>query len=134
LKISKRLVIFSVLALAFLALASVAQAAPAAQTPVPDPGSISVYGISWALVGSAIVGLLLYFGVINENTAVLITAGWATAGYVLVQNLPALEEIAPWLPVALPQILMAILIFAAQLGIIQVARAGRRAYAAARHK
>jgi hypothetical protein len=126
-KFTHLLVLF-VLALLFLALPLVAFAAPLFQSPVPDPGGFMVYGVSWALVGSAIVGLLLYFGVLADDGAVLLTAAWSTAGYVLVQNLPDLGTLLPWLPTYLPMLLTAILVFAAQLGVIQIARAGRRRY------
>jgi hypothetical protein len=128
-KFFTRLFTIFILALLFLALPLAVFAAPLLlQSPVPDPGGFMVYGVSWALVGSAIVGLLLYFGSIGDEGAVLFTAAWSTVGYVLIQNLPDLETLLPWLPVYLPQVLTAILVFAAQLGIIQIARAGKRRY------
>jgi hypothetical protein len=133
LKISKRLVIFSIFAILFLAATATAQAGPAAQTtPVPDPSNFVVYGVPWMLVGAVIVGLLSRYVGLGEDKALIVTAGWTVVGYLLIQNLPALEAVAPWLPVYLPQLLMAIVLFGFQLGIIQVAGRAKRAYSALR--
>jgi len=38
-------------------------------------------------------------------------------GYLVIQNLPDLEAVAPWMPKYVPQLLWAVLIFGAQLGL-----------------
>lgn len=100
--------------------------APLTQTPLPDPNAFIVYGVSWALVGAVVMGLLMRYAGLTEAKAAIVTAAWTTFGYLLIQNLPALERLAPWIPTYLPQVLTAIILFGAQLGIIQVARVGYR--------
>ncbi len=85
---------------------------------VPDPNSFLVYGIPWVLVGVVIIGLLRRYLSLSEEGGVLVSAAWATAGYLILQNLPAIESVAPWLPTYLPQVLAAVLIFGAQLGLV----------------
>jgi hypothetical protein len=93
-------------------------AAPPRQGTIPDPDSFLVYGIPWVLVGVVLIGLLKRYLSLSEEGGVLISAAWATAGYLVLQNLPAIESVAPWLPTYLPQVLAAVLIFGAQLGLI----------------
>ena len=91
---------------------------PVQQGTIPDPNNFLVYGIPWVLVGVVILGLLKRYAGFTDEASVVASAAWATVGYILLQNLPAIESVAPWLPTYLPQVLAAILIFGAQLGLI----------------
>jgi len=91
---------------------------PPRQAAFPDPNSFIVYGIPWVLVGIVILGLLKKYTSLSDEGSVLVSAVWAVIGYFILQNLPAIESVLPWLPQYLPQVLTAILIFGAQLGLI----------------
>lgn len=91
---------------------------PFRQGTIPDPNNFLVYGIPWVLVGVVIIGLLKRYLFLSDEGSVVVSAVWATLGYLILQNLPAIEAVAPWLPTYLPQVLAAILIFGAQLGLI----------------
>jgi len=88
------------------------------QTPMPDPASFMLWGVPWMIVGIVIIGLARKYGGAGEEASVLISAVWAVIGYLLLSNLPDLEAAAPWLTKYAPQILWAIVLFGAQLGLV----------------
>ena len=61
----------------------------------------------------------------GDEVSVLASAGGVVLGYLLVQNLPDLEVVLPWLPKYLPQVLWAIVLFGAQLGLVPGTTASR---------
>ena len=91
---------------------------PPAQTPTPDPASFMLWGVPWMVVGIVIIGLARKYGGVGEEASAVISAVWAVIGYLLLSNLPDLEAVAPWLTKYAPQILWAIVLFGAQLGLV----------------
>jgi hypothetical protein len=102
-----------------IVLISILGAAPNPQAnPFPDPNNFIVYGVPWVLVGVVILGLLKRYAGVNDEVSALVSAGWAVVGYLTIQNLPDLETLLPWLPTYLPQVLWALILFGAQLGLV----------------
>lgn len=89
-----------------------------AQTPTPDPGTFVLWGVPWMIVGVVLIGLARKYLNATEEAGVLISAVWAVAGYLVLANLPDLEAVAPWLPKYAPQVLWAVVLFGAQLGLV----------------
>lgn len=83
-----------------------------------DPNSFVVYGVAWMLVGMAILFIIDYFRnfPLDEKVERVIQAIWAVLGYFLIGNLESLESLWPGMPIVLPQILLAILLFGGMLG------------------
>lgn len=83
-----------------------------------DPNSFVVYGVAWMLVGMAILFVINYFRSfpLDEKIERVFQAVWAVFGYFLIGNLGSLEGLWPGMPVVLPQILLAILLFGGMLG------------------
>lgn len=84
-----------------------------------------VYGISWMAVGAVILWCVKRWLKPPSEVTLVANAVWAVIGYFVSQNLPALEELWPAMPVFLPQILMAVLIFGGVLGYQPGEIAGR---------
>lgn len=102
----------------FVVVPALMGAAPHPQaSPPPDPGNFALYGVPWALVGLILVGLAKKYFTLSDEGGVLMAAVWAVIGYLVIQNLPDLEAVAPWLPKYIPQALWAVLIFGSQLGL-----------------
>ncbi len=121
-KLFPRLLLITLL---LIVLPFILGASPQPQDTPPDPADFVVYGVPWVLVGAVIIGLLKRYSGLSDEGSALISAGWAALGYLLIQNLPDLETALPWLPTYAPQVLWAILIFGAQLGLIPGTTAGR---------
>ena len=83
-----------------------------------DPGSFVVYGVPWMIVGMALLFTINFFlkTKISETVERVFQAGWAVIGYFLVNNLEPIEQLWPSMPIILPQILTAILLFGGMLG------------------
>ena len=86
-----------------------------------DPGSLAVYGVPWMLAGLAFIFVVKYVvGLLKRELLVeferLFQAGWAVGGYFLINNLESIETLWPSMPVLLPQVLIAVGLFAGMLG------------------
>ncbi len=101
----------------FLIVPALMGAAPPRQDAMPNPGNFSLYGVPWVLVGLTIVLLLKKYLFLSDEGGVAVAAAFTVAGYLVIQNLPDLESVAPWMPKYVPQVLWAILIFGSQLGL-----------------
>lgn len=111
--------------LILLILLPVLLAASPPRQGLPDLSGFAVYGVPWVLVGLALAGLLVRYAGLTDEGRMLFAAGWATIGYLVIQNLPDLEILLPWLPTYLPQVLWAVLIFGSQLGLVPGSTARR---------
>lgn len=83
-----------------------------------DPNSFVVYGVAWMLVGVAVLYIVNFFLTfpLDEKVERVFQAFWAVVGYFLIGNLEPLEGLWPGMPIVLPQILLAILLFGGMLG------------------
>lgn len=91
----------------------------------PDVDNLVVYGVPWMIVVIVVIGLLRRYAGIGDEVSVLVSAGGTVIGFLVVQNLPDIEVLLPWLPKYLPQVLWAIVLFGAQLGLVPGTTANR---------
>jgi hypothetical protein len=110
-----RMLVF--LALLLFVVPMLMGAAPPRQDAMPDPNSFALYGVPWALVGLTVVFLLKRYIFLSDEGSVLVAAISTVIGYLVIQNLPDLEVVAPWMPKYVPMVLWALLLFGAQLGL-----------------
>lgn len=88
---------------------------------MPGTENIIIYGVPWIALVSVIVGIAKYFGAQpSPKVEAIIKAASLVVGYFLVMWLPEIEQIAPAISVWLPQVMAAILLFGAMLGITPV--------------
>jgi len=115
-----------VLGLLLVAFLGVMGFSPIQQADTPtDVDNLVVYGVPWMVIVIVVIGLLRRYAGIGDEVSVLVSAGAVVLGYLLVQNLPDLEGVLPWLPKYLPQVLWAIVLFGAQLGLVPGTTASR---------
>lgn len=77
-----------------------------------------VYGTPWVLVIAVVLGAVRHWVRPGDEVIQLLAAGLAVIGYLLVTNLPALEQLWPLMPVVVPQILQCILLAGAVMGFV----------------
>jgi hypothetical protein len=98
---------------------------PIRQVLPPEANDFVVYGTSWVLVAAVVLGAVQYWLKPGEDALKAVTAGLVIAGYLLVTNLPSLEQLWPAMPVVVPQILQCVLLFGAVMGFLPGNLAGR---------
>lgn len=84
---------------------------------LPDLASLSVYGVPLAVVIALVIEFMRSRFTVSDAALNYIRAGLVTASYLLVANLPAVEQLIPSLPTWLPQVLAAIAIFITTSGV-----------------
>lgn len=78
-----------------------------------------VYGFPWAGIGAALLWLLgRVVPEIKEGADKVLAAVWAVVGFLVVTNLPGLEQAWPEMPNVLPQVFTCIMILATTLGYV----------------
>lgn len=108
-----------------LLLVAVLGFSPVQQADTPDVNDLVVYGVPWMVIVIVTIGLLRKYAGMGDEVSVLVSAGGTVLGFLLVQNLPDLESVLPWLPKYVPQVLWAIVLFGAQLGLVPGTTASR---------
>lgn len=81
-------------------------------------GEVMIYGVSWVAVMAVLLALLRQYAGVSAEWEKVIAAVGAVVGYLVVTNLAQLESLWPAMPVVVPQVLTAVLIFGATLGLI----------------
>lgn len=110
----KRIIVLGLLLFMLLNIA----ASPNPQDTPPNTDNLFVYGVPWVMVSVVVIGSLRRWAGINQETSAIVSGVLAVVGYLVVQNLPDVEKLLPWLPTYLPQVLWAIILFGAQLGLV----------------
>lgn len=83
-----------------------------------DAADFVIYGVSWTTVMAVAIALLRRYTSITPEVEKIIAAVGAVVGFLLITNLAQLELLWPAMPVIIPQVLTAILIFGATLGLV----------------